>query len=131
MKEIKSLFSRSGRYIKSSRLLIEDKDYESAVSRAYYAMFYAVEALLLSKELSFSSHKAVISAFGEHFVKSGLFKKEFGRAITRAFEKRQLSDYEFTFVITEKEAAELLKETEEFVAFALDYLEKQGYLKQD
>ena len=60
MSEIKSLLARSERYMKSAKLLIQDKDYESAVSRAYYAMFYTVEALLLTKEMSFSSHKAVL-----------------------------------------------------------------------
>ena len=70
-------------------------------------MFYAVEALLLTKEMSFSSHKAVISAFGEQFVKTGIFKKDFSKALTRAFEKRQIGDYEFTFTVTEKEANEI------------------------
>lgn len=48
MNEIKGLMSRAKRYMKSARLLIKDGDYESAVSRVYYAMFYCVEALLLT-----------------------------------------------------------------------------------
>lgn len=127
MSEIKNLLARSQRYIKSAKLLIEDKDYESAVSRVYYAMFYAAEALLLTKGLSFSSHKAVISAFGEQFVKTGVFKKDFSKAFTRAFEKRQIGDYEFTFTLTEKEAIELLKEAENFVVAITKYLTEQGY----
>ena len=127
MREIKNLLARSERYIKSAKLLIQDKDYESAVSRAYYAMFYTVEALLLTKEMSFSSHKAVISAFGEQFVKTGVFKKDFSKALTRAFEKRQIGDYEFTFTVTEKEANELLKEAENFISATSGYLIKQGY----
>ena len=125
--EIKSLLARSGKYIKSTGLLIKAKDYESAASRAYYAMFYATEALLLAKELSFSSHKAVLSAFGEHFVKTGIFSKDLSKALTRAFEKRQISDYEFTFVISEKEAKELLEEAENFMASISGYLKKEGY----
>jgi len=127
MNEIKNLLARSERYIKSAKLLIQDKDYESAVSRAYYAMFYAVEALLLTKEMSFSSHKAVISAFGEQFVKTGIFKKDFSKALTRAFEKRQIGDYEFTFTVTEKEANEIVKEAEYFISSVVKYLTEQGY----
>jgi uncharacterized protein (UPF0332 family) len=127
MKEVKSLFARSKRYIKSAWLLIEDKDYESATSRAYYAMFYATEALLLSKGMSFSSHKAVLSAFGEEFVKTGVFKKDLSKALIRAFEKRQVSDYEFTFTISEKEAREILLEAEHFVAAITEYLSEKGY----
>lgn len=59
--------------MKSARLLIKGGNYESAMSRVYYAMFYCVEAVLLNKRLSFSSHKAVISTFGEHFVKTEIF----------------------------------------------------------
>lgn len=40
-----------------------------AVSRAYYAMFYAAEALLLDQDLSFPKHSTVISAFGQRFVR--------------------------------------------------------------
>jgi uncharacterized protein (UPF0332 family) len=127
MKEIKSLFARSQRYIKSAGLLIEDKDYESATSRAYYAMFYVTEALLLTKGMSFSSHKAVLSAFGEHFVKTGVFKKDLTKALTRAFEKRQVSDYEFTFTISEKEAREILEEAENFISLLAKHLTEQGY----
>ncbi|OGW12933.1 MAG: hypothetical protein A3G93_13875 [Nitrospinae bacterium RIFCSPLOWO2_12_FULL_45_22] len=73
MSEIENLLARARRYIKSGNLLLADGDYESAVSRAYYAMFYSTEALLLTKGLSYSSHKGVISAFGRHFVKTGIF----------------------------------------------------------
>ena len=47
--------------------------------------------MLLIKNLSFSSHKGVISAFGEHFVKTDIFPKEMGRELNRAFEKRQIA----------------------------------------
>jgi uncharacterized protein (UPF0332 family) len=75
MKEVESLIQKAKKYIKSAEKLIKEKDYESAVSRTYYAMFYATEAILLTKGLSFSSHKGVISAFGKYFVKTGYFPK--------------------------------------------------------
>ncbi|MBI5233235.1 MAG: HEPN domain-containing protein [Deltaproteobacteria bacterium] len=126
MKEIDGLLERTERYVKSAKLLIKDKDYESAVSRSYYAMFYAAEALLLSKGLSFSSHKAVISAFGEHFVKTNIFKKDMSKMLTRAFEKRQIGDYEFTFVITGQEAGKLLKDAQDFAKIVKRYLIELG-----
>lgn len=125
MKEIKGLIARAKRYMKSARLLIKDGDYESAVSRVYYAMFYCVEALLLTKGLSFSSHKAVISAFGQHFVKTDVFSKEMSKSLTRAFEKRQFSDYEYTFVITNEDAEEILKEGKAFIASVVSFLKSK------
>lgn len=130
MNEIKGLIARAKRYLKSARLLIKDSDYESAVSRVYYAMFYCVEALLLTKELSFSSHKAVISEFGRHFVKTGVFPKEMSKSLTRAFEKRQFSDYEHTFVITREDAEEILKDGKTFVASVVSYLKDKASLSR-
>ena len=60
-----------------------------------YAAFYAIEAILLTKDLVFSKHSAVIGAFSQHFVKTAIFPKEFTRLISRLFRQRQLGDYEF------------------------------------
>ena len=122
MTEIESLVKRSFKYLNSSELLIKEKDYESSVSRTYYAMFYATQALLLTKSLSFSSHKGVISAFGQYFIKTSIFQKEMGRELNRAFEKRQLSDYDYRFVISEKEAIEILEKGKFFVEKIVEYL---------
>jgi uncharacterized protein (UPF0332 family) len=115
MTEIDSLIKRARRYIKSAELLLNDKDYESSVSRSYYAMFYAAQAALLTKELTFSSHKGVISAFGKHFIKTEIFPKEMGRELNRAFEKRQIGDYGYTFVVSDEEATQILYYGKEFV----------------
>lgn len=125
MKEVKSLLKRAKRYLKSAELLLKDGDYESSVSRTYYAMFYSAQAMLLTKNLSFSSHKGVISAFGEYFVKTGIFPKEMGRELNRAFEKRQLGDYEYTSVISHEEAKKIFANGKKFVEKIGRYL-KEG-----
>ena len=78
-------------------------------------MYYATQALLLTKELSFSSHRGTISAFGEHFIKTGIVPREMGRELNRSFAKRQMGDYEYTFVITEVEAEQTLASGRDFV----------------
>ncbi len=128
MKEIKSLIERAEKYLKSAEILLEKNDYESSVSRTYYAMFYSAQAMLLKENLSFSSHKGVISAFGEHFIKTGVFSKKMGRELNRAFEKRQLGDYEYTFVILEREAEEILKSGKDFVKNIIQYLMEKKVL---
>ena len=124
MSEIDSLINRAEKYIESAKLLFESQDYESCASRIYYAMFYSVEALLLLKKLSFSSHKGVLSAFGQHFVKTGVFSKDMSKKLNLAFEKRQLGDYGYTFVIDRVEARELLEIGKSFVNEIIQYLKK-------
>ena len=50
-------------------LLIENGYLETAVARAYYGMFYLAQALLLEKDITPSSHKHMIVAFGREFSK--------------------------------------------------------------
>lgn len=108
------LIKKARRYLRSAKLLLENGDYESSISRTYYAMFYSAQAMLLTKGLAFSSHKGVISCFGEHFIKTGLFPKELGRELNRAFSKRQISDYD-VFVITKEDAEQLFESGKKFV----------------
>ena len=79
--------------VAAARLLLQNDFPAFASSRAYYAMFAAAEAMLLSKELSFSKHSAVISAFGRHFAKTGIVPTRLHRAILIAQEDRQAGDY--------------------------------------
>jgi uncharacterized protein (UPF0332 family) len=123
MKEIVALIGKAERFVKSARMLIDEADYESSVSRAYYAMFFMAEAVLLTKNLSFSSHKGVISGFGEHFIKSGILRKELGKELSLAFQKRQIGDYEINSDISAEDAREVLSKANEFVAALKSYLD--------
>ncbi len=48
---------------------------ESTVNRIYYAMFYAVNALLITKGLFSSKHSGVRALFDKEFVKKALLKR--------------------------------------------------------
>ena len=63
-KELQSLMQRARRSLRSARNLLDDGDHDFAMSRAYYAMFYAATAALLSLEVKRSKHSGVIAAFG-------------------------------------------------------------------
>jgi uncharacterized protein (UPF0332 family) len=77
----------------AARLLLSQGFAEDAVSRAYYAMFYAAEALLEGEGLEFSSHAAVVAAFGLHFAKTGRVPVEYHRALIKAEALRRRGDY--------------------------------------
>ncbi len=123
MSQIRMLIEKADRYLRSAELLIQDSDYDSAVSRAYYAMFYAAQAALLKREMTFSSHKAVISAFGRHFVKTGVFEKEMGRDLNVIFDERQLGDYEPMFSISQDDARRATEVAQRFVDQIAAWLE--------
>jgi uncharacterized protein (UPF0332 family) len=79
-------------------------DAGDASSRAYYAAFHAVTALLATKGRSFSTHGAAIGAFNQEFVKTQVFPREVASHLHRLFENRQLADYDWRSTITTAEA---------------------------
>lgn len=94
----------------------------SVVNRAYYAMFYAVMALLQTIGKAASKHAGVISLFDKEFVHTGVFSVELSRALHEAFDERHESDYETVETASRDEAAELLAKAERFVEHVAEYL---------
>lgn len=86
-----------------------------AVNRFYYAAFYAARSLLALRELDSSRHSGVISLFQKHFVKPGLVTTDKAKALPRAFEKRQKSDYGDFSTVTAKEATAVRAEVSGFI----------------
>ena len=60
-------------------LLLENKLWNTAISRMYYACFYAIGALLVKNGISTSSHAGLRQQFGQEFVKSGKIDKELAK----------------------------------------------------
>lgn len=119
--EIEALIAKGKRSLAASRRLNEQGDHDFAASRAYYAMFYLAEALLLSRDLSLSKHSAVIAAFGKHFVKTGHFSAAHHAALRTAFDQRNIGDYDQTEFPNDTAEA-LLQNAEAFVRDAEAYL---------
>ncbi len=88
-------------------------------------MFFMAEAVLLTKGMKASSHKGVISLFGEHFVKTGIFDKELGKAFHDAYGMRLNGDYGIGFAITQKEAEDMLNTSQNFIKKLKDYLHEE------
>lgn len=116
------LLTKARRFLRSAVILGSDGDYDSAASRLYYAMFYCAEALLLSKGLSFSTHRAVIANFGQHFAKTGNLPPEMHQWLREAFDRRQQGDYSHTPLVEERHVQELHVKAQEFVRLTEGYL---------
>ncbi len=115
---IKALCEKSLRSLSAAEVLIKHGDFDFAVSRTYYAMFYMAEALLFLRGLSFSSHAAVIAALHKEFVSTGKMPRIMHTALHKAFDLRQKGDYLSDVEVTEDKARAILKSAYEFVEFA-------------
>jgi uncharacterized protein (UPF0332 family) len=85
--------ARSRQEIEAARLLAKGDFAAQAVSRAYYAAFYAAEQALSSLGESRSKHPGVIAGFGKVVVREGGLDEEVGRILRSLFEQRNAVDY--------------------------------------
>ncbi len=85
-KEVESLLKgyleKSKEKLRVAKSLLAAKNYEDAVSRAYYSAFHAAQAILLTEGLKTSTHQGTVNLFGLHFVKTGRFDRKF-REVSR------------------------------------------------
>jgi uncharacterized protein (UPF0332 family) len=124
--EIQLYLDRAHQDLLATQSILDQGFYGVAVSRAYYAMFYAATALLVSKGISRSTHSGVISAFGEYYVKARLVETEYAKMLANAFSSRLDSDYDITFSADQALAQAVLQDAQRFVDRVEAYLRQSG-----
>lgn len=92
------LLVKADRALASAKLLLDSGDVDGACNRAYYAMFDAARAALLSIEAPVPAevartHSGLIAAFSLHLVKSGRIAIEHGRSLNKVEDLRLIADY--------------------------------------
>jgi uncharacterized protein (UPF0332 family) len=120
------LLAKARRSLRSAEVLLRDGDHDAAVSRAYYAMFYLAEALLLSKNLAFSSHAATIAAFGKEFAKTGALPAELHAYIREAAEARNMGDYQVDSRLNPETASRHIQRAQQFLLKTEHFLAPPG-----
>lgn len=112
-------------------ILLKEKALRGSVNRSYYAMFYALLALLSTKQLGTSKHSGAIGMFDKDFVKKGIFPKEMSQKLRVAFDRRQTSDYGEMIEIDEKTALTALSDSEYFIKKIEEYLINDNFFKKE
>ncbi|QCS49892.1 HEPN domain-containing protein [Picosynechococcus sp. PCC 11901] len=119
-----NLMSKAAESLEAAKLLRDNQYFDYSVSRAYYTMFYLAEAFLEGEAKTFSSHAAVISAFGRDFAKLGKVPREFHRFFIDAQSLRQTGDYGKFQAISEYQANQQIENATKFLTFARDYFKE-------
>jgi uncharacterized protein (UPF0332 family) len=69
------------------QVLVDNKYWNTAINRMYYACYYAVGALLVKNAITTSSHSGSRQKFGQFFVQTGLVSKDLAKHYAELFEK--------------------------------------------
>ena len=110
--------------LEEAKIVFENKKLFATVNRIYYAIFYEVVALLLTKDLSSSKHSGVRGLFNKEFVKNGIVPEELGEFYNKLFEFRQRGDYEDFVEFEETQVKQWLTQAESFIDTVDKIIEK-------
>lgn len=122
MKEEENLINNAEERLSTAKLLLENEKYGDAVSRAYYSMFNAAKAILLTEDSKPRTHQGVNGELGKLFREK--IDKELLREFSRIQQIREDVDYGTETKISQKESEEKIDIAEEFLIQAKKIVEK-------
>ena len=112
--------------LNSAKILFNEvKDYTSANNRAYYAIFYAIRAVLALEEVDFKRHKDVIAYFNKTYIKPEVFSRNLGSKIAQAQKVREDCDYDDKYQISYEKTEEQIKTAEEVISEVDKYIKEK------
>ena len=116
-------FEKAENTLKSAKILFKDvNDYLGANNRAYYAIFYAIRAVLALEEVDFKRHKNVIAYFNQNYIKTEIFSRKLGKKIAQAQSIREDSDYDDKYQISYEKTEQQIKTAEDVISEVSKYL---------
>ena len=103
------LLSRARRALQTAETIHAEGDYDAAASRAYYAAFYAVSALLALEGKYFKKHSAVRAALHRDLISTDRLPASIGPAYDTLDAFRNTGDYGGIEHVTAEQAAEAVE----------------------
>jgi len=112
---IDKLLSNANNKIVAAADFLKLGHYNDAISRAYYAFFYAASAILIKKGYFAKTHKGVEILFEKKFIKTGEFPSGVGRWLARTRESREEADYDLWREYDKEQVKATINAAKEFV----------------
>lgn len=112
---IRDLLRKAELRLIAARYLLKEGFCEDSANRAYYSMFFAATALLLTRGITVRTHRGLIATLGSEFVQAGLLDPEFGKALRIAEELREEVDYSISRVLLPEEVQAVIDDAERFL----------------
>jgi uncharacterized protein (UPF0332 family) len=90
--EVEALMAKARHALEVATKLWDTGDFADAAGKAYYAIFYASQALLKAHGFEVIKHSSVASVLGREFAKTGRLDPKFHRVILNARRVREIAD---------------------------------------
>ena len=108
-----------------SQLLYKENQLLAANNRAYYAIFYAIRAVLALEKKDFKRHKDVIAYFNKEYVNPEIFPRKIGKKISQAQRVREDSDYDDEYVPNAETTYLQIETAKELIELVEEYLKEK------
>jgi len=112
---IKQYIKKADNKLHAANIEFDDELYEECIGCAYYAMYHASKALLLTKELTPKKHAGVITKLGEEFLNIGMLDQDDIKNVSWGLERRIKADYDPLIEMDRVEASEALTRAEDYI----------------
>ncbi len=113
--EAKALMNKAEAKLRSAKLLLKAGEIEDAASRAYYAAYNSIRAVLLLLGEEPSTHSGVAFKLWTRLVREGLLEREYARILSILREAREEGDYTPIFTLSRDEVEDLVISSEKLV----------------
>jgi len=94
---------KSKRTFEEIEVLQQANLWNGVASRLYYAVFHAVNALLIHDAHQANTHNGSHAMFGLHYIKTGKLPAEYGRLYNQLQTMREESDYNCVYNVEREE----------------------------
>lgn len=89
---VRSQWMKAARSLAAAQVILAT-DPDSSASRAYYAAFHGVTAVLAGRGMEFTKHTAVRAALHRDLIQAGLLPADLGRGYDFLLDPRETADY--------------------------------------
>ena len=102
--------------------LVNNSLWDIVANRLYYAVFHAALALLINDGYQTATHRGIVSLFGLHYIKTGIFSIEEGKMYSRLQTMRDESDYNCMFIAKQEDVEPYIEQVGNFLYKVRSYL---------
>ena len=122
---ISKVIAKSDEALLSAEFNFSNKHYETCQNRLYYAIFYIVSALAYKDNFITSKHAQLMGWFNKKYIyDEKIFDSKLFAIYKEVFEGRQKSDYDFMYLIDEKDIYAMIEDVKLFINEVKNYLEQ-------
>jgi uncharacterized protein (UPF0332 family) len=120
--------ARAEQALTAARSLLGLALFADSVSRAYYAAFHFLRALLYARGVEPKSHAGALHMFNVEYIRAGVFPSTHNRLLGGMQRARELADYDAAVVFAEADALASIADAEAFRADAIARLRTDGWI---